>query len=198
MDIHTYTPVPRTHFVNGLKGTRALMRKYGIADKPLYITEMGYATPVVCEEDIAAFMVRCYLYAWEDGVKFVIWHAVRCWKDYPPDYEMMSWDLTPRAHFTAYGVMTRELERAKMIRRIGMPLGTQVGFEFERRGVRIFAVWDREAVRGAVGRAWRVPLPAGRRAVLTDIQGAERTLLPDAEGMVTVFPARDVQYLRFE
>ena len=199
VDIHTYTPVPPdVHFVNGLKGTRALMRKYGIADKPLYITEMGYATPAVCEEDIAAFMVRCYLYAWEDGVKFVIWHDVRCWKDDPPDYEMMSWDLTPRAHFTAYGVMTRELERAKMIRRIGMPLGTQVGFEFERRGVRIFAVWDREAVRGAVGRAWCVPLPAGRRAVLTDIQGAERTLLPDAEGKVTVFPARDVQSLRFE
>ena len=197
VDIHTYTPgPPDVHFVNGLKGTRALMKKYGIADKPLYITEMGYSTPTFCEEDIAAFMVRCYLYAWEDGVKFVIWHDVRCWKDYPPDYEMMSWDLTPRAHFTAYGVMTRELEGARLVRRLEMPVATQVGFGFNRRGIVTLVLWDRELARGAKGEVYRVTVPAGGTAMLVTLDGRERELRPNAQGNVVVEVGRDPVYVR--
>jgi len=198
VSIHTYTPTPPDeHFVKGLKGTRALMKKYGVADKPLYITEMGYATPAVCEEDIAAFMVRCYLYAWENGVKFVIWHDVRCWKDYPPDYEMMSWDLTPRAHFTAYGVMTRELEGARLVRRLEMPQVEQVGFLFERRGVRTHILWNSKTARGAsAGVPYRLRLADGECAMLVTLDGRESQLLPDTDGFVSVGVGRDPVYLR--
>jgi len=198
VSIHTYTPTPPDeHFVKGLKGTRALMKKYGVADKPLYITEMGYATPTVCEEDIAAFMVRCYLYAWEDGVRFIIWHDVRCWKDYPPDYEMMSWDLTPRAHFTAYGVMTRELEGARLVRRLEMPSPDQVGFLFARRGVRTYVLWDSKVARGVSTHAsYRLPLATGEAAVRVSLEGREQELVPDADGSVAVAVGRDPVYVR--
>ena len=196
--VHGYTPgPPDIHFVKGLRDTRALMEKYGLGDRNLYITEMGYSTPSVTEEDMAAYIPRCYAYAWREGVKFMVWHNLEALSPDSVGFDLMWKDKTPRPGFTAYCAMTRELEGAKLIREIpGLPPST-VAFEFERRGTKTILFWDKEAARGKPGADVSFDVPEGTHPVLVDLMGGE-TPPKLVNGRVRLRAMRDAAYLRFD
>ncbi len=196
--VHGYTQgPPDIHFVKGLKGTRALMEKYGLGDRDLYITEMGYATPSVSEDDMAAYIPRCYAYAWREGVKFMIWHNLEALSADSVSFDLVWKDKTPRPGFAAYCTMTRELEGAKLIGELGGLPSSAVAFEFERRGTRTIMFWDKEALRGASGAELAFDVPSGTVPVLVDLMGGEASKKV-VDGRVRLQAMRDAAYLRFD
>ena len=196
--VHGYTPAPPDkHFVEGLREFKSILARYGQSDKNIYITEMGYATPSVTEEDMASFLVRCYMYAWEEGVRVMIWHNLRCWSEYPPAFDLQWRDGTPRPAFTAYAVMTRELEGAKLVSRLsGLPSPSHVAFAFERRGVRTVVAWDKNVKRGEVGTPLELKFEPFSLVAIVDIVGGERTVKLDESGSLSIRPGRDPVYVR--
>jgi hypothetical protein len=198
--VHGYTPAPPdTHFVNGLREFKSILSKYGQAHKNIYITEMGYATPSVTEEDMASFLVRTYMYAWEEGVKVMVWHNLRCWSEYVPAFDLQWRDGTPRPAFTAYAVMTRELEGAKLLSRLPIQsTSAHVGFKFIRRNTHTYVIWDKDIERKGKGAPYILTFKPNERIICIDLMGKEKEVNADSNGNFTIFPKRDPIYIRLK
>jgi hypothetical protein len=196
--LHTYSPVPPDdHFLPGLQQLRKLMEKYGLGDRDVYITEMGYGTPSVSERDTATHLVRAYVYAWSENVKVMIWHMLQALSaDGDPEYALKYKNGTPRPAYVAYAVMTRMLEGATLRGPAPGLTGGQRGFDFERRGALIRVVWDKAAARGATS-AYHTALPAGR-VTATDLVGAAAEVPRQADGAVAVDLGMDPLYIVVE
>lgn len=196
--VHGYTPgPPDVHFVKGLSETKALLCKHGLENLPLYITEMGYSTPSVSEDDMAAYIPRCYAYAWREGVKFMVWHNLEALSSDGVSFDLSWKDKTPRPGFTAFCVMTRELEGAKLVRQMdGLPKSV-VAFEFVRRGVKTVLFWDKEASRGVSGSGVSFDVAAGKKPMLVNLMGGE-IRQQVRNGRVALRAQRDPAYLRFD
>ncbi len=197
--VHTYAPPPPDDaFVSGLRELKALMTRYGLGDRDIYITEMGYSTPGVDERDIAAYLVRAYVYAWVEGVRVVIWHMLQALSDDgDPGFALKYKNDTPRPAYVAYAVMTRMIEGATLIGAAPGLTDGQRGFDFERRGVRIRVLWDRDLPRGESSE-YLLRIPAGHEARKVNLMGAGVELKPEADGTTRVPIEADPLYIMLQ
>jgi hypothetical protein len=70
----TSTPEDLMKYISQFK---ALMAKYGLANKPLWNTESGWLKPAMIESDrqAMAYIARIYLINWASGVQRFYWYA---------------------------------------------------------------------------------------------------------------------------
>jgi len=186
--IHAYSGNPDIDFAANLQKLKAVMEKYGMGDRDIYITEMGYSTPGVTEREQAQFMVRAYMYAWSEGVRLLTWHML--W-DYSgagdPGHAILRHDHSPRPAYAAYATMTRVLERAKYLGPVDGLSQTQRGFRFEKRGKTIRVLWDSKGES-------RLIFPGAKSAELVNLVGGS-SKLKSAEGKLTIDISCDPIYV---
>lgn len=196
--IHAYhAPPPDVGFVDGVRATKRLMAKYGLADRKLYITEVGYDAPGTDVRDIASFLPRVYAYALSEGVSVVIWHMAQSYVPRLNESPLLQRDGAPNPSFAAYCTMMHVLERAKYVGIAPGLSATQVGFDFARNdGVRVRMLWDKAAARGARGTPYEMAV--GRAARVIDVMGGARRLPADSEGRARLGLTRDPVYVLME
>ena len=189
--VHTYGGNPDIDFAANLQKLKSIMRKHGIGDRDIYITEMGYRTPVVTERQQAQFMVRAYMYAWSEGIRLLTWHML--WDYTPkgdPGMAILRHDHTPRPAYAAYATMTRLLERAKFTGPVEGLSATQRGFRFEKRGKLIRVLWDTKAGSNLI-------LNHDQPVEIINLVGGSSTVKP-ADGMLKVPLSLDPIYVLSE
>ena len=151
MVIHTYdSQPPDVNFPSNLRKLRQMLARFGLDDRDVYITEMGYGTPKHTEREQARNLVRSFVYALSEGVRVFIWHMLWDWQGVraPQNYigdaghAILRFDKSPRPAYVAYATMTRMLEGAQYIGPVKGLSTTQRGFEFARRGEQTRVLWD--------------------------------------------------------
>ncbi len=106
--IHAYHAAPPDgEFIDGVRNTKRLMAKYGLAGRKLYITEVGYDAPGTEVHDIAAFLPRIYAYALSEGVSALIWHMGQALShEGLNESTLLKKDCSPNPAFAAYCART--------------------------------------------------------------------------------------------
>lgn len=193
--LHTYTPIPADdYFLPGIRKLKELMTQYGLGDRSIYITEMGYSTPAVSERDMASNLVRVYVYGLSEHVKLIIWHMLQALDDKgDPGYALKLKNGMPRPAYVAYAAMTRVLEFADYQGVAPGLTGGQRGFDFVKRGATIRVAWDKSVVRGA--KTSYTLKTEGESLRIIDLMGFESTIAPDGNGNCTVELGTDPVYL---
>lgn len=141
LSVHPYR-YPSTPEESGLADdlvkVRGLMERYGMKDKPLWITEIGWPTHIgskgVTPERQANMLVRAYIEAMSAGVETIFWY----WfgndgpdRTYNEDNFGIRFQYgSPKPAYIAYQAMTQNLAGAKFSR----PLWAE-----EKARIRIFA-----------------------------------------------------------
>ncbi|MHC4178531.1 MAG: endonuclease/exonuclease/phosphatase family protein, partial [Planctomycetota bacterium] len=118
LNVHPYrypaTPERRPLY-DDLIRLRRLMEKHGDADKPIWITEMGWPTHQgrrgVNELQQSQMLARSYLLALQAGVDAVFWYEFQA-PEGKPDYNehhfgIVHRDLSPKPAYTALATLTR-------------------------------------------------------------------------------------------
>ena len=196
--VHAYdTQPPDVNLSKNLRRLREVMARNGLGDRDVYVTEMGYSTPQVTEQEQARYLVRSFVYALSERVRVLVWHMLWDWsgtldpENYIGDagFAIVRFERSPRPAYVAYAVMTRLLERAQYLGPVSGLSPTQRGFRFEKRGRRITVLWE----TGPTPSACALPEKA-EKATLVDIMGGERTIHPTA-GHYTLTLGPDVTYL---
>jgi hypothetical protein len=75
---HFYVfPAPPEAMVPLINSVKAVMRGYGIGDKPLWDTESGWAkpSPFPSDELAASYLARAFILNWASGVQRFYWYA---------------------------------------------------------------------------------------------------------------------------
>ena len=189
--IHAYGGNPDLEFVANLRRLRAMLKQYGLADKEIWITEKGFATPQFSERQQAHNLVKTYIYCLSEGVRLLTWHML--W-DYTaegdPAYAILRHDQTPRPAYCAYGAMTSVLERAGCAGPVSGLAESQRGFVFKKRGSTIRVLWETgeqpttATVKSSAETAKRI-----------DLLGGETPLTPSAPGRYELQLTLDPLYL---
>lgn len=150
---------------------QGVMKKYGVADKPLWNTEAGWLgdRPFENSQKSAAYVARSYILNWKAGVRRLYWYD---W-DYNPivSLRMLQEDnRTMTAAGFAYGEIQRWL----------------VGSRMKRCEADWQSTWTCELEREGGDRAWILWNPEGTRTVdipqrwsvrqVRDLQGKRRPL----------------------
>ena len=183
---HTYdSRPPDVNFPSNLRKLRALLKRHGLGDRDVYITEMGYSTPRVTEHQQAQYLVRSFAYARSQRVKVFLWHMLWDWQGVrdpqhyvgDPGHAIKRFDHSPRPAWVAYATMTRLLERAKYVGPVASLAPTQRGFEFRKRGQRIRVLWDTGDTPTKL-----MLREAAPEIVVADIVGRERVVRPGPDG----------------
>lgn len=117
MNIHPYR-YPRSPeeapLVEDLRRLRRMMTEYGDANKPIWITEVGWPTHQgkrgISLQRQAEILPRCYLLAIEAGVEVIFWYEFQA-TEHKPDYNenhfgMVHRDLSPKPAYTAMNALT--------------------------------------------------------------------------------------------
>jgi hypothetical protein len=142
-----------TRFVEEIGRARALMAKYGMADRKLWLTEIGWPTHLqasgVSEQTSANHLVRMYTLARSlPYVERVFWYD---FQDDGPDpqynehrFGIVKWaTYQPKASLVAYWTMARHLAGAEYVGRL-LPAGAddrRYAFAFRRGKERIVVAW---------------------------------------------------------
>lgn len=102
---------------NGVPGIRAVMERYGVGNLPMIVPETGYwsAESVGSSEaQQAAWLIRLYAQSLSLGIKSLTWYDV-----FDAGSDKWTWGLfqgkdlnRPKMAYTAYQVLTRELDMA--------------------------------------------------------------------------------------
>ena len=200
--VHTYdSQPPDVNFVDNLRKLRKTLAQFGLGDRDIYITEMGYGTPNATEREQARNMVRAFVYALSERVRVFIWHMLWDWqgvrdpKNYigDPGYAIQRFDKSPRPAYIAYATMARVLERAEYLGPVKGLSATQRGFAFSKRGQRIRVLWD----TGDEPTRLRLQGPS-EEALLVNMMGAERKVRPVEARQYELTLAADPVYLLTE
>jgi hypothetical protein len=77
MTIHPYWPAPEA-VIADINKTKAVMAKYGLSSKPLWVTEGSWGTTHLPADQQSGFVARYYLSIWSTGVSRFYWYA---WDD---------------------------------------------------------------------------------------------------------------------
>ncbi len=194
--IHAYhTPPPDGSFLEGVRTTKKLMKKYGLGDRKLYITEVGYDAPGTEVHDIASFMPRIYAYGLSEGVSTIIWHMGQALSHKGlGESTFLKKDSSANPAFAAFCAMTHVLERAHYVGEAPNLGSTQVGFDFNREdGAKVRMMWDKAAKRGAKGTpyTWQGEKPVE----IMNVMGTSHMLKPDVNGNFTLRLTRDPVYI---
>ncbi|MCX7599927.1 MAG: hypothetical protein N2512_13830 [Armatimonadetes bacterium] len=142
-----------TGFVDEMKRARDLMVRYGMEDKKLWLTEIGWPTHEdpygVPEQTSANYLVRTFVLA--RGLPFierVFWYD---FQDDGPDptyvehrYGLVRWDTyQPKPALVAFWVMTRHLAGAEFVRQLlpTAPDDKRYAFLFRRGKEQVIVAW---------------------------------------------------------
>ena len=184
--MHTYdSEPPDVNLPANLRRLHQMMERFGLGDRDVYITEMGYGTPKHTESEQAQNLVRAFVYALSERVRVLMWHMLWDWQGVrdpdnyagEPGHAIMRFDKSPRPAYIAYATMTRLLERAAYVGPVAGLAATQRGFEFRKRGKRILVLWDTS------DRATTLRLRSGAKQLLVvNILGRESSVPPAAPG----------------
>lgn len=196
VSVHPYrTGNPPEGLAGHLKIVRDLMAKHGGGNKPLWITEQGWPTDRVSEEEQAAFLPRTYVLGMAADVERFNWYnfmdtvtengisrfgVIRGGNDPNGRY-------TPKPSFVAYSVMTKELSGASYQDADNTPTGV-LSHRFAGGGDPLRVMW-------APGGNQKVVLRTQEPLRVTSAMGASRTLEP-VNGQVTLTLTPDVAYVR--
>lgn len=142
-----------THFVREVTSAHDLMKKYGGADKRIWLTEIGWPTQKdpsgVSEEMSGNYLVRMHVQAMSlPFVERVIWYD---FQDDGPDrkynehnFGLLRWQTyAPKQNYVAYKMMTEHLTGAKLERQL-LPKDekdTRYCYKFEREGKPVVIAW---------------------------------------------------------
>lgn len=176
-DVHGYSSSDR-QFEEKLDALHAFLRKHGLEDKEIILTETGYTVPAVTPRQQAELLVKTYAVALSRRVKVLVWHALfsggsrniaapgpRPIDNRHADFNIIRNDGSANPAFVAYGAMTRMLLGASYVSPVEkLPEGC-AGFVFRKGDRRIRVMWNREAeIREAV-------LPVRGAVELVDLMG---------------------------
>ena len=174
-----------------IEGLRSLMDRWGDAGKPIWLTEIGWSTSEVSDDDQARLLVQSYvsnLAMNHIGVAKVFWFSVKDWGG--PGHGLFADDSARKPSFSAYQTMTREL--ADTIHWLRLD-GTG--------DVRCYAFADRAGEKAVLvfwsptpeAMGFEVPDLPGR-LTLVDLHGNEQPI--DGGDVVTLKATPEPQYLR--
>ncbi|MEW6355554.1 MAG: hypothetical protein AB1696_04450 [Planctomycetota bacterium] len=197
--IHAYDSAPPdANFAANFRRLRELLGRFGLGDRDIYITEMGYSTPAVTERQQAQYLVRAYVYALSERVRVFIWHMLWDWSGVrdpenhisDPGYAIQRFDKSPRPAYVAYATMTRLLECAKYVGPVDGLGETQRGFVFAKRGKQVHVLWE----TGDKSTTLTLRNPA-EEMTLVNIVGGEEVIRPAAPGRYDLMLGPDPIYV---
>jgi len=135
------------NFADSLRTLKATMRKHG-GEKPIWITEIGVNChlPFCTERNQAWRMVKMYVIGLSEGVRTMIYHCAYSWiaaekSVWESCCSLVRKDLSPRPGYVAYGIMTRQLYKARYVGELaGLPADC-VGHVFSRGRRAVVVAW---------------------------------------------------------
>ena len=135
-------------FMQELRDTAALTAKTGGKVRPVWITEMGWPTPIggISEREQAKLLARCYLSALASGVETnMSWYNFRDDGDNPFYLEhrfgVIRSDLTPKPAYRALASVCRALPNAKLDKAVKMQSGV-LGYTFTTENGDVTVMWS--------------------------------------------------------
>ena len=167
-------------FIDDLTKTAELVKQPDGGKRPVWITEMGWAThtphnsmpmdfEVTTQRRQAELIARAYIDAIASGVGANIsWYDFRCDGDDPFNFEhnmgIITHDFRPKPAYRAYATMTRMLRGLKLERKLNLGEGV-VGFRFSALGKPpVTTLWSISGDK-------TVAVPAGRAGTLIGLMG---------------------------
>lgn len=142
-----------TRFVDEVKQARDLMVRYGMEDKKLWLTEIGWPTHEapngVSEQTSANYLIRMFVLARSlPFVERVFWYD---FQDDGPDpkynehrFGIVRWETyQPKPSLIAFWVMTRHLAGAEFVRQLlpAAPDDKRYAFVFRRGKEQVIVAW---------------------------------------------------------
>jgi len=178
-------------FIGALQEVAALVSKPGESPRPVWITEMGWATQAphdtlayrITPRRQAELLVRAYVDALASRVpQNISWYDFRCDGDdkfyNEHNFGVVTRDLRPRPAYYAYATMTQLLRNLKVDKPLNLGAGI-IAFRFgPADGKGVICLWS-------VGEDQRAAVPAQKPLLLTSLMGDTEKLTPD-KGAVTV------------
>jgi len=206
-------PMPELN-LTVVEGARRLVAKYAHGrNVPIVNSEWGYKRQVpsdkpegnsacVSTRDHTKYLPRAVLLSRLWDLKFNVWF---CW--WLPDesirgdgdYGLVTPDLIPMPAYYAMKTLSEQLPKGKLVRRVAMANPEDYVLEFDTSAGRCWAVWTSQVLKkDEKPRTVRVPVPSGKRAVVTDVSGSRTYVRPIENGAVELEINDSVQYLRLE
>jgi GH35 family endo-1,4-beta-xylanase len=195
LTIHPYRGhLDDKEFISDLRKTANLVKKPDGNKRPVWITEMGWAThtphnsmpmdfEVTTQRRQAELIARAYIDSIASGVGANIsWYDFRCDGEDPFNFEhnmgIITRDFRPKPAYCAYATMTRLLRGLKLEQELNLGEGV-VAFRFSAPGKpSVTALWSISGDK-------TVSLPASGAATLTGLMG-DTTSLSLKDGNVKV------------
>jgi hypothetical protein len=165
---HFYvTPKPPEAMVLFVEKVKKIMQENGVGDKPLWDTETGWFPPLRFDSDelAAAYLARCYVILWAEGVQRLYWYA---WDNNKMSLQTTASDsktLTPAGQ--AFGTIQKWLVGARM-EWCNVDADSTWTCQLSRGNASQWIVWNPEQTKiFTVPPAWRVtsivPLMSGTK-----------------------------------
>lgn len=183
VNIHPYGyPQPPENYLEGaINACRELMRKYGDARKPIWITEFGWPNHIgPSGVDIftqANYIVRAYIIALGAGVEKIFWYDYQNGPD--PYYNEHNFGIVymgdiPKPCYHALATMTRLLEGKRFVKKLEMPPDCYA-YLFQGRGGEVVVMWAMKETT--------VPFKWESKGEIVDLMGNKKKI-PSAKGII--------------
>ena len=156
LSVHPYrypTAPEAGNLAADLARLRDLMKRYGMKDKPIWITEIGWPTHIgakgITPERQANMLVRAYIEAMSAGVETIFWYWFG--NDGPdPEYNEHHFgirfkDGSPKPAYVAYETMSRNLAGASYSRSLFTEEKARIRV-FTRDKAEVAAMWATDGV----------------------------------------------------
>lgn len=165
---HFYvTPKLPEALVSYVEKVRQIMAQNGVANKPLWCTEIGWYIqdkagevksggpyfPVASSLEAQGYVARSYILSWALGISRVYWYSWDNWNEGLVDRDGM----TPKPAAVAYGQVERWLVGATMTSCVSDSNGTWVCHITRDGGYNGYIVWNSEGMKAfGIPQAWNV------------------------------------------
>ena len=196
MDIfnfHTYAPIER--YVGALGGWVELTEQYGVADRPIWLTEAGVRLTYGAdreelnaeqERQQAEFVPRSFAISLAAGVDRHFFFVLPFYPERGVQFGALHRDLSPRPAFVAIATAARLLGEGRYL---GKLPGEIEGYVFDSGEELVAVVWADEQKQ--------VKIPQGaRNARVADLTGRERDMIGSPEGELVITAGPAAQYVR--
>ncbi len=189
--LHAYIPgsPEASNFVENLREIKSLMKKYGVGDKDIWLTEQGWSTATKCtNEEQANWIVRQNIQSLSEGIiTHITFYGIDTFEEgfgrtgghglFYSLYEK-KWgasEFSPKPAYIAYGIMTRELFQSNYVYALDYLVPGVHAYVFERDKKPIIVLWDYS------GKNRMVELDVGAAEIkLVDLMGNTTTKKTEA------------------
>lgn len=200
LTVHPYRPwLNEAAFIDDLRGAQKLTATDG-KGKPVWITEMGWATPVggTTQREQAQLLARCYLSAVAAQVDTNIsWYDFRDDGNNPFYHEhhfgVIRNDMTPKPAYRALGTVCRNLPGATVAKSLNLPHGL-MGYVYKTSAGPATVIWhpDQAAILRLSTGAGRIVNLMGEEVQPLSVAGSKYILLQPASPVLLTGDASSV------